>query len=74
MTRQKHPMTANMISKPKMALKAAVPWASIIAPYHVWMNTSGMKPTTDSRPEAVPKMAMGIFTSDKGDEPMENAP
>ena len=29
---------------------------------------------TDSRPEAVPKMAMGILTSDSGEEPMEKAP
>ena len=74
MTSAMQPMTPNMISKPKMLENAAVPWASIMPPYQVWMNTSGRKPMTDSRPEAVPKMAMGILTSDSGEEPMEKAP
>ena len=37
------------------------------------MKTSGKKPITESRPAAVPKICMGIFTSESGDEPIETA-
>ena len=51
-----------------------MPWTSMRPPYQVWMNTSGMKPTTDSTPAAVPKMRMGILISESGELPMEKAP